>query len=64
MCNILQLRPEFIGKYPFTVALKLQRNNRIVELNWVETKVSYTTKKCKMQVQNENSFWLMLQLLA
>ena len=54
MCNhILQLQPEFNVKYPFTVALKLKRNSRIVELNWLETKVNYTTKntKCKYRVK-------------
>ena len=46
-------------KYLFTDALKLKRNDRIIKLNWIETKVSYV---CKVQMQT--SSWLMQRPLA
>ena len=59
--HVLHLRPVSNVKDLFTPALKLKRNDRMIKLNWAETKVSQINKK---QVQSKNSSWLMLRLLA
>ena len=54
-CNQKEMRNIFL----FTAALKLKRNDRIVKLNWNETKVSYVSED-----QRQNSSWLIQRLLA